>query len=141
MEPGTSPDGEWPGSCASGKAPIYILNVLNKFASPLAPVPPSPIGPCQGICDPQDRFLARPEMGVGQTGWRLSKALRLSNLGFFSSILADFPAFEYYHLRSAHEPILWIPDAVAWAWGRGGNWRRQVERLGLISSLTRVKLP
>ena len=51
------------------------------------------------------------------------------------------PAFEYYHHRSAHEPILWIPDAVAWAWGRGGNWRRQVERLGLISSLTRVKLP
>ena len=51
------------------------------------------------------------------------------------------PAFEYYHHRSAHEPILWIPDAVAWAWGRGGNWRRQVEHLGLISSLTRVKLP
>ena len=51
------------------------------------------------------------------------------------------PAFEYYHHRSAHEPILWIPDAVAWAWGRGGNWRKQVEQLGLISSLTRVELP
>lgn len=51
------------------------------------------------------------------------------------------PAFEYYHYRSAHEPILWVPDAVAWAWGRGGNWRKLVEQLGLISSLTRVELP
>ena len=51
------------------------------------------------------------------------------------------PTFEYYHHRSAHEPILWIPDAVAWAWGRGGNWRKQVERLGLINGVTRVELP
>ena len=50
-------------------------------------------------------------------------------------------AFEYSHQPSAHEPILWIPDAMAWAWGRGGEWRRRVERLGLINSVTRVELP
>ena len=49
--------------------------------------------------------------------------------------------FEYSHQPSAHEPILWIPDAVAWAWGRGGEWRRRVERLGLISNVTTVELP
>ncbi|ADB29603.1 hypothetical protein Kfla_0481 [Kribbella flavida DSM 17836] len=24
------------------------------------------------------------------------------------------------------DPLLWIPDAVAWAWARGGAWRRSV---------------
>jgi|JI10StandDraft_1071094.scaffolds.fasta_scaffold207817_2 hypothetical protein len=31
---------------------------------------------------------------------------------------------EYLHLRPAEEPALWLPDAVAWAVGRGGEWRR-----------------
>ncbi len=42
------------------------------------------------------------------------------------------PEFAYDHQPSADEP----PDAVAWAWGRGGDWKRQVEELGLV---TRVK--
>jgi hypothetical protein len=24
------------------------------------------------------------------------------------------------------DPLLWIPDAVAWAWARGGLWRQRV---------------
>lgn len=47
-------------------------------------------------------------------------------------------AFEYGHERSAHEPVLWVPDAVAWAWGRGGEWRRRAERLRL--SVSKVEL-
>ena len=50
------------------------------------------------------------------------------------------PPFEYAHLPSAAEPILWVPDAVAWAWGRGGEWRRQAEDFGLVSSATAVDL-
>ncbi|MEV6287215.1 hypothetical protein [Kribbella sp. NPDC051770] len=26
------------------------------------------------------------------------------------------------------DPLLWVPDAVAWAWARGGPWRRLVAR-------------
>lgn len=25
------------------------------------------------------------------------------------------------------DPLLWVPDGVAWAWTRGGHWRRLVE--------------
>ena len=33
----------------------------------------------------------------------------------------------YEHRTAAAEPLLSIPDAVAWAWARGGDWRRRVE--------------
>jgi hypothetical protein len=32
----------------------------------------------------------------------------------------------YEHLRPFEEPLLWIPDAIAWAWGAGGDWRRRI---------------
>lgn len=32
----------------------------------------------------------------------------------------------YEHLRPSEEPLLWIPDAVAWAYGAGGDWTRRV---------------
>jgi hypothetical protein len=35
----------------------------------------------------------------------------------------------YEHLRGHEEPLLWIPDAVAWAYGAGGDWPRRVEPL------------
>lgn len=35
----------------------------------------------------------------------------------------------YDHLRATSEPLLAIPDAVAWAWARGGDWRRRVTPL------------
>lgn len=36
---------------------------------------------------------------------------------------------EYSHLRAHVEPLLWIPDAVAWCHGAGGDWRRRVSTL------------
>ena len=51
------------------------------------------------------------------------------------------PQFEYAHLLSESEAILWIPDAVAWVWGRGGQWRKRAEGLGLISDVTTVEVP
>ena len=33
----------------------------------------------------------------------------------------------YGHERAAAEQLLAVPDAVAWCWGRGGDWRRRVE--------------
>ena len=48
------------------------------------------------------------------------------------------PPLEYTHATAAAEPLLWIPDAVAWAWGRGGDWRKRVEVLGLVGSVHEV---
>lgn len=33
----------------------------------------------------------------------------------------------YEHMLPHEEPLLWIPDAVAWAYGAGGDWRRRVD--------------
>jgi hypothetical protein len=30
---------------------------------------------------------------------------------------------QYRHDRAASEPLLALPDAIAWAWARGGEWR------------------
>lgn len=35
----------------------------------------------------------------------------------------------YEHHRSSAEPLLWIADAVAWCWARGGEWHRLVRPL------------
>ncbi|MEV4320261.1 hypothetical protein [Actinocrispum sp. NPDC049592] len=35
----------------------------------------------------------------------------------------------YQHLRAHEEPLLAIPDAVAWCWQRGGAWRQRVRDL------------
>ncbi|GAB2999639.1 hypothetical protein [Saccharothrix stipae] len=38
-------------------------------------------------------------------------------------------ALAYEHFRPHEDPALWIPDAVAWCFGAGGDWRRRVEPL------------
>ncbi len=35
----------------------------------------------------------------------------------------------YEHLRSHEEPLLWVPDAVAWCHGADGEWRRRVVQI------------
>lgn len=35
----------------------------------------------------------------------------------------------YGHEQASAEPLLWIPDAVAWSHARGGEWGRRVEPL------------
>lgn len=39
------------------------------------------------------------------------------------------PQMTYEHMRPHEEPLLWVSDAVAWAYGAGGEWRSQVEAL------------
>ncbi len=36
---------------------------------------------------------------------------------------------EYRHLRAHEEPLLMLPDAIAWCWHRGGWWRQRVRSL------------
>jgi hypothetical protein len=33
----------------------------------------------------------------------------------------------YEHRRAASEQLLTIPDAIAWCWANGGDWRRRIE--------------
>ena len=49
--------------------------------------------------------------------------------------------FTYVHLFPSSEPLLWVPDAVAWSWGRGGDWRRRVGELGLVERVEEVEVP
>jgi hypothetical protein len=42
---------------------------------------------------------------------------------------ADFQFPHYRHMNSRHEPLLWLPDIIAWCYGRGGTWRDAVEPL------------
>jgi hypothetical protein len=32
----------------------------------------------------------------------------------------------YVYHRGTSEELLWIPDAIAWCWARGGAWRQRV---------------
>lgn len=43
---------------------------------------------------------------------------------------------DYEHMRPSEEPILWIADAVAWAFGAGPTWRRRVD--GIVAVVRRV---
>ena len=46
----------------------------------------------------------------------------------FSSTRAHSCAdLRYEHLRASEESLLALPDAVAWCWAKGGDWRRRVE--------------
>jgi hypothetical protein len=46
-------------------------------------------------------------------------------------------AFTYEHLRGFEEPLLWVADAVAWAYGAGGHWQQRV--VELVDRRTEVK--
>ena len=39
------------------------------------------------------------------------------------------PSLTYEHVRPHEEPLLWIADAIAWAYGAGTDWRRRIDKL------------
>ncbi len=42
---------------------------------------------------------------------------------------ADPEMLRYDHLRAHEEPLLSVPDAIAWCWAHGGHWRVKAEPL------------
>ena len=36
-------------------------------------------------------------------------------------------SLRYEHRRAASELLLAVPDAIAWCWAKGGDWRRRIE--------------
>lgn len=47
---------------------------------------------------------------------------------------------DYAHHVAHDEPLLWIPDALAWSWGRGGHWRKSVDELGLVVKVEEIEV-
>jgi hypothetical protein len=39
---------------------------------------------------------------------------------------AGCPDLRYEHRRAAGEPLLALPDAIAWCWAKGGHWRNRI---------------
>ena len=48
------------------------------------------------------------------------------------SISKSSVQFNYDHLRAGQEPLLWLPDVVAWAQGKGGRWGDAIA--GIVNS-------
>ncbi|WP_239003643.1 hypothetical protein [Nocardia panacis] len=40
---------------------------------------------------------------------------------------ASGSGFPYRHTGGGDEPLLWLPDVIAWAYGKGGQFRREVK--------------
>ena len=40
--------------------------------------------------------------------------------------------FSYGHMTPHSDPGLWLPDALAWSWTRGGAWRETIAALPLV---------
>lgn len=36
-------------------------------------------------------------------------------------------SLRYEHRRAAQEQLLAIPDAIAWSWAKGGDWKRRIQ--------------
>lgn len=53
-----------------------------------------------------------------------------------SNRLAAPGRFVFLHSVPSAEPMLWAADAVAWAYGRRGDWRRRVE--GILGTVTEL---
>lgn len=55
-----------------------------------------------------------------------------------AAVLRDLAPFElaYVHCGSRDESLLSLPDAIGWAWGAGGEWRRLVQPL--VGSVARM---
>lgn len=41
------------------------------------------------------------------------------------------PDRRFIHRRAHEEPLLWIPDGIAWSWGAGTAFRKRLDRAGV----------
>ena len=48
--------------------------------------------------------------------------------------------FTYVHSGAHGEPLLWVPDAVAWAWGRDRRWKKVVRDLQLVTGVRNIEV-
>jgi di/tricarboxylate transporter len=66
-------------------------------------------------------------LGVTELIMELDEASEAADRRTITALVAGRkPTFQFRHETSTHEPCLWIPDAVAWCYQRGGEWRQKV---------------
>ncbi|HEC11540.1 MAG TPA: hypothetical protein ENI86_18540 [Acidimicrobiales bacterium] len=53
--------------------------------------------------------------------------------------LGPAPRLQYAHAEAATEPLLWLPDCLTRAWGRGGDYRKLLESLGISPQVVDVE--
>ncbi len=70
-------------------------------------------GACRFVLERDDSLVVHDQ--------RTIKAER-SKLGAVDTLRFD-------HLRATEDPLLWLPDAIAWAWCRNSAWRDMVSRI------------
>jgi hypothetical protein len=66
-----------------------------------------------------DRLILEPEVGQDERDRR-----QLYRLAAATGMTGQV---SYAHLPPTSEPMLWVPDAIAWAYGSGGEWRRRTQ--------------
>ena len=54
---------------------------------------------------------------------------RVDEVVIMSTLRASGSTLTFRHVHPHDEPLLWVPDAIAWAIGKGGDWRRRAEPL------------
>ena len=60
--------------------------------------------------------------------FELDEAAVINDRRWLRSELAT-AGIEYLHLGKKADPVLWIPDGIAWAVQRGGRWRMMIDHL------------
>lgn len=74
-----------------------------------------------------EAFIAIREMGVSRAVIESCDQDKEDRRVIHGVLGAD-PSLDYHHEPAgATNPLLWIPDVHAWAWGRGGTARKAVE--------------
>ncbi|GAB94543.1 hypothetical protein BJY21_004390 [Kineosphaera limosa] len=56
-------------------------------------------------------------------GWERQRLIEITRAAGCRDVL------QYQHRRAEHDVLLAIPDAIAWSWARGEQWRRRVQPL------------
>lgn len=98
----------------------------------------------QGVRDKEARPLCLEAMakdllkgGVERLCVERDESTEVADKRLLAAYLRDQPdAFRYDFLRASEEPLLWVPDAVAWCFQRGGHWKNRAQ--GMVTRTTRV---
>ncbi|MGW1743736.1 hypothetical protein ACWCPQ_33630 [Nocardia sp. NPDC001965] len=83
-----------------------------------------------------EAFMAMRELGVSRAVIESCDQDKEDRRVIHGVLGADSPLNYHHEPAGATNPLLWIPDVHAWAWGRGGTAREAVEHRITVQYLT-----
>lgn len=102
--------------CELGVTSTVYVSRVKPFHTARAAIIEPGIWP-QVLAEGIERLILEPEVGQDERDrrqlYRLAAATGMTG------------RVSYAHLPPTAEPMLWVPDAIAWAYGSGGEWRRR----------------